>query len=152
MERFTVRFRIDPMIFLCLCIIRVKKEPFTLLTGHPIVALLFLHQRASSISMVSGFRYSQKKITIDYPPTTDWICLLKWLLNKDPEARYKHNLTFSINNVLAHKNVFAVRFNRIPGINVPIVVKANVLNEERLQSSQVFLVRFFPSLTYRFKL
>ena len=77
---------------------------------------------------------------------------VRWQLNKNPESKFKHSLTFSMNNVLGHKNVFAIRFNRMPGISVPIVVKANVLNEERLQSSQVYLVRFFPSLTYRFKL
>ena len=76
----------------------------------------------------------------------------KFILNKKEDARYQHSLTFSIYNVLAHKNVTLINFNKIPVEGDRPVVKANLLNETALTASQTDLIRFFPSLTYKFKL
>jgi hypothetical protein len=73
-------------------------------------------------------------------------------LNKNEEQRYKHNLTVSVNNFLAHKNVFALKFNRIQGIDLRPSVPSNFFSEENLRTTEVFLIRFFPSVTYRFSL
>ncbi|MEM7370575.1 MAG: TonB-dependent receptor [Bacteroidota bacterium] len=77
---------------------------------------------------------------------------LQWKLNRYDTNPFQHNLTFSINNFLAHQNIHAIKFNRIPGANASPVVQANVLSEEALRTSQVALVRFLPSITYRFTL
>jgi carboxypeptidase-like protein len=76
----------------------------------------------------------------------------KFILNKKPTARYQHSLSFSIYNFLAHKNVTLINFNNIPVEGDQPVVKANLLNETALTASQTDLIRFFPSLTYKFKL
>ncbi|MFT5766186.1 MAG: hypothetical protein ACI8X3_003625, partial [Saprospiraceae bacterium] len=75
----------------------------------------------------------------------------KFILNKKPAARYQHSLTFSIYNFLAHKNVTLINFNNISVEGERPVVKANLLNETALTASQTDLIRFFPSLTYKFK-
>lgn len=76
----------------------------------------------------------------------------KFILNKKPKNRYQHSLTFSIYNALAHKNIVAVNFNKIQNGNGSNVVRANLLGEQDLVATQADLVRFLPSLTYKFKL
>ncbi len=77
---------------------------------------------------------------------------LRFQINKDPAARYRHNLTFSLYNALAHPNVFAVKFNKRLRPNFSPPVPVNTLSEELLSASQIDLIRFFPSLTYKFNL
>ncbi|MEL7252089.1 MAG: TonB-dependent receptor [Bacteroidota bacterium] len=76
----------------------------------------------------------------------------QFILNRTNNKRYRHSLTFSIYNALAHKNVFNVKFNKVErtGLNPP--VEADVLDDEVFSPSQIELVRFFPSLTYKIKI
>ncbi|HMQ46738.1 MAG TPA: TonB-dependent receptor [Saprospiraceae bacterium] len=76
---------------------------------------------------------------------------LRYALNKNPDNKYKHNLTFSIYNALAHENVVAVNFNKILDDNAQPVVQANFIGTQNLVTTQIDLIRFFPSLTYRFE-
>lgn len=76
----------------------------------------------------------------------------RFILNKNPRARYQHSLTFSIYNALAHKNVVHVNFNKVPIEGARPLVKTNLLSTEALQATQVDLIRFMPSLTYKFKI
>jgi len=77
----------------------------------------------------------------------------RWELNTPKKyKRFRHSLSLSVNNVFSHKNVFAVKFNKIQGAADRPLIKANVLSEKQIRSSQVYLIRFFPSLTYRFSL
>ncbi|MBK7095597.1 MAG: carboxypeptidase-like regulatory domain-containing protein [Saprospiraceae bacterium] len=75
----------------------------------------------------------------------------KFILNKNPDNRLEHNLTFSVYNVLANKNIVDVNFNKTIDQNNAPVVKADLLAHQDLIASQYMLVRFFPSLTYEFK-
>ncbi|MEZ5038422.1 MAG: carboxypeptidase-like regulatory domain-containing protein [Saprospiraceae bacterium] len=75
----------------------------------------------------------------------------KFVLNKKEESRYQHSLTFSVYNALAHKNIVAVNFNKIPVEGGRPVVKADLLSEQALTASQIDLIRFMPSLTYKFR-
>ena len=75
----------------------------------------------------------------------------KFMLNKNPENKYQHSLTFSLYNALAHKNIVAVNFNKILENDDSPLVRANVLGEQKLVTTQADLVRFLPSLTYKFK-
>jgi hypothetical protein len=76
----------------------------------------------------------------------------KFILNKNPENRLQHSLTFSVYNVLAHKNIVAVNFNKILENDGSPIVKANVAGEQNLVATQADLIRFLPSLTYKFRL
>jgi hypothetical protein len=75
----------------------------------------------------------------------------KLILNRNPENRYQHNLSFSIYNVLANKNIVDVNFNKTTDANNSPVVKADLLAQQDLVVTQFMLVRFLPSLTYEFK-
>ncbi|NND05113.1 MAG: TonB-dependent receptor [Saprospiraceae bacterium] len=77
---------------------------------------------------------------------------LKFRLNRNLQQRFQHSLTFSVYNVLAHKNIVAVNFNKILDKEDVPVVQANFLRERDLVSTQTDLVRFLPSLTYKFEL
>lgn len=76
----------------------------------------------------------------------------KFRLNKNETRRFQHHLTFSIYNATAHKNVIAVNFNKIASDGERPLVKSDLLSEVPLSPSQIDLIRFFPSLTYQFKL
>ena len=76
---------------------------------------------------------------------------LKCILNKNPNKRYQHNLTFSIYNVLANKNPVDINFNKTIDENSSPVVKADLLTHQDLVATQFILVKFLPSLTYEFK-
>lgn len=75
----------------------------------------------------------------------------KFILNK-PEKRFKHSLIFSIYNAYAHQNPIAINFNKIENDNGNPLVPANVLGDHLFTATQSELVRFMPSLTYKFKL
>ncbi len=51
-----------------------------------------------------------------------------------------------------HKNIVAVNFNKILDEEGSPIVRANLLGEQNLVTTQTDLVRFLPSLTYKFKL
>lgn len=75
----------------------------------------------------------------------------KFVLNRNPENRYQHNLSFSIYNVLANKNIVDVNFNKTTDAGNSPVVKADMLAQQDLVATRYMLVRFLPSLTYEFK-
>ena len=77
---------------------------------------------------------------------------LKFRLNRNRQQRFQHSLSFSVYNVLAHKNIVAVNFNKILNEENTPVVQANFLRERDLVATQTDLVRFLPSLTYKFEL
>ena len=77
---------------------------------------------------------------------------LKFILHKNPENKYQHSLTFSVYNALMHKNIVAVNFNKTLDAEGAPIVRANLLGEQSLVTTQTDLVRFLPSLTYKFKL
>ncbi|MCB0706615.1 MAG: TonB-dependent receptor [Saprospiraceae bacterium] len=76
----------------------------------------------------------------------------KFILNKKETARYQHSLTFSIYNALAHENVYTVKFNKLYSSQLFPRLPANVISDDILSASQIDLIRFFPSLTYKFKI
>lgn len=77
---------------------------------------------------------------------------MQFQLNRRAESRYQHQLEFSIYNVLARANVVDVNFNKILRENGTPVVRADLLAERALVTTQTDLIRFFPSLTYTFNL
>ena len=77
---------------------------------------------------------------------------LQFTLNKNPENRFQHSLAFSLYNALAHPNVVVVNFNKMLENDVSPVVRANYYGEQALVTTQTDLIRFLPSMTYKFKL
>lgn len=71
-------------------------------------------------------------------------------LNKDPEKKYKHSLTFSIYNVYNHKNPFTTTFNKIENADGTFSVSMNVLTEPNLIPTQMSLLGIVPSIQYNF--
>lgn len=76
----------------------------------------------------------------------------KFRLNKDVNRRYQHYLSFSIYNATAHRNVVVVNFNKYPVAGERPLVRTDLLDDVPLSPTQADLIRFFPSLTYQFKL
>ncbi|MCB0644316.1 MAG: hypothetical protein KDC44_21880, partial [Phaeodactylibacter sp.] len=76
----------------------------------------------------------------------------RFQLHKKENAKFQHHLIFSVYNVLAHQNVFAVKFNKQYSDNLFPTVPVNTFANPLLSPSQIDLVRFFPSLTYKFKI
>ena len=112
----------------------------------------------SAFSSPTGF-YTYNDVTVpiygeknnDRLPTYNRLDLaLKFILNRDPKSRFQNSLTFSIYNALAHKNVVAVNFNKIEDDSGTLVVEANHVIERDLLVTQADLIRFLPSLTYKF--
>ncbi len=77
---------------------------------------------------------------------------MNYRLNKSKEKSYQHSLSFSIYNVFARKNVYAVKFNKELSERLNPDVPGNILDNDNLQSSQIDLLRFVPSLTYKFEI
>ena len=76
---------------------------------------------------------------------------VQYRLNRSEESRLQHSLTFSIYNALARKNVVNINFNKIPSEGSRPLVKTDLFSDTGLRPSQLDLIRFFPSLTYKFK-
>lgn len=120
----------------------------------------WLSQSGSTFTSPTGFyTFNEQTVPIysernnDRLPTYHRLDIsLQYTLNRKPDNNYQHSLVFSIYNALAHKNVFAVKFNKQLKEGYTPQVSTNVLSEQQLSPSQIDLVRFFPSLTYRFKL
>ena len=110
-------------------------------------------------SPTSFYRFNDQTIPIYEEKNNDRLPIyqrldvaLKFLLNRKENAKYQHSLTFSVYNALLNKNVININFNKIPSDGPRPLVKTNLLSEIPLQPSQIDLIRFFPSLTYKFNL
>jgi hypothetical protein len=71
-------------------------------------------------------------------------------LNKNPEIKFRHSLSFSIFNVYGRKNPLFVNYNKTESADGTLAVPTNLMNGDRV-TSQFYLFRFAPSLTYNFK-
>lgn len=71
-------------------------------------------------------------------------------LNKNPERRFNHSLSFSIYNFYARKNALFINYNKKEVSDDRFRIPGNLLERER-QTSQFFLFRFAPSISYNFR-
>jgi hypothetical protein len=72
------------------------------------------------------------------------------VLNKNPDSKFKHSLNFSIYNFYARENSLFVNYNKIQNSEGDFKVAENLLDPNRV-TSNFFLFRFAPSLSYSFK-
>lgn len=71
-------------------------------------------------------------------------------LNKNPEHRFQHHLSFSIFNFYGRKNALFINYNKEVNADGGITVPSNLL-DERYVTSQFYLLQFVPSVSYTFK-
>ncbi|MEQ9423074.1 MAG: TonB-dependent receptor [Cyclobacteriaceae bacterium] len=70
-------------------------------------------------------------------------------LNKNPDSRFKHGLTFSIYNFLGRRNPFFINYNKTDAGESQFEVPTNLLEKTRMPS-QTFMFQFVPSISYHF--
>ncbi len=71
-------------------------------------------------------------------------------LNKNPENKFKHSLSFSVYNFYARKNPVFVNYNKIQEPDGSFKIPSDLLDVTRV-TSQFYLFRFSPSVSYNFK-
>jgi hypothetical protein len=71
-------------------------------------------------------------------------------LNKNPEKKYRHSISFSIFNIYGRKNILFVNYNKIENGDGDFKIPANLADNNRV-TSQSYLFRFTPSFSYNFK-
>lgn len=71
-------------------------------------------------------------------------------LNKNPEKKFKHSISFSIFNVYGRKNALFINYNKTETSDGTFKVPSNLMNSNRT-TSQFYLFRFTPSFSYNFK-
>ncbi len=71
-------------------------------------------------------------------------------LNKNPEKKFKHDLTFSVFNLYGRKNPLFVNFNKEEQSYRDFKVPANLLQSEHA-ISQFYLFQFTPAVSYNFR-
>ncbi len=72
-------------------------------------------------------------------------------LNK-PERDFKHALKFSLFNLYSQKNTIFQNFNKIQLEDGSYSVPGNVLGNDHLKSTHIFVYTVVPSISYEFKL
>jgi len=71
-------------------------------------------------------------------------------LNKNPNNKIIHTLAFSIFNVYGRKNPLFIDYNKTETSNGELRIPQNVADADRV-TSQFYLFRFAPSISYNFK-
>ena len=71
-------------------------------------------------------------------------------LNKNPENKFKHSLSISVYNFYARKNPVFVNYNKIQEPDGSFKIPSDLLDVTRV-TSQFYLFRFSPSVSYNFK-
>ncbi|QSE98061.1 TonB-dependent receptor [Fulvivirga lutea] len=71
-------------------------------------------------------------------------------LNKNPESRFTHDLSFSIYNLYGRKNTLFINYGKVEDAEGEFRMPSNLLENNRL-TTQSYLFRFTPSITYNFR-
>ena len=71
-------------------------------------------------------------------------------LNKNPENKFHHSLTFSVFNFYGRKNALYVNYNKTEVADGSIKIPSNLLDVNRI-TSQFFLFGFTPAIAYNFR-
>ena len=71
-------------------------------------------------------------------------------LNKNPEKKYHHSLTFSVYNFYGRKNALYINYNKTQLADGSFKIPSNLVDVNRM-TSQFYLFGFTPSISYNFK-
>ncbi|MEQ8478828.1 TonB-dependent receptor [Fulvivirga sp.] len=72
-------------------------------------------------------------------------------LNKPQNTKFHHDLTLSLYNLYGRKNTLFINYNKTEVGENEFKIPANLLEDNRV-TSQYYLFRFTPSLTYNFRI
>ncbi len=73
-----------------------------------------------------------------------------WKLNRNPEQKYQHSLTFSIFNFYGRKNALFYNYNKVVAADGSLDTPGNLLSANYVVS-KYYLSRFTPSVAYNFR-
>ncbi|MEQ8927459.1 MAG: TonB-dependent receptor [Fulvivirga sp.] len=71
-------------------------------------------------------------------------------LNKNPTNRFRHDLSVSIFNLYGRKNTLFINYGKVEDAEGEFRMPSNLLENNRL-TTQSYLFRFTPSITYNFR-
>jgi hypothetical protein len=127
-------------------------HPRLILTGN------FIFMTGSPFSTPTGFYYyDDHQVPIYARRNNDRLpdyhrldLALNWQLSR-PEARYQHELIFSVYNLYNRINPVALHFNKTLDENGNFVVPVDFYSNPELFSTQYYLYGIVPSVSYHFK-
>lgn len=71
-------------------------------------------------------------------------------INRNPEKKYQHNISFSVFNLYGRKNPLFVNYNKTEDANGDLAVPSNLVEANRV-TSEYYLFSVIPSISYNFK-
>ncbi len=71
-------------------------------------------------------------------------------LNKNPEKRFQHSVSFSVYNLYGRKNSLFVNYNKVEDSNGELHIPSNLQDANRV-TSHFYMFQFTPSIAYNFK-
>lgn len=71
-------------------------------------------------------------------------------LNKNPEKRFQHSVSFSVFNLYGRKNSLFVNYNKMENGDGDLHIPSNLLDGNRV-TSHFYMFQFTPSIAYNFK-
>jgi hypothetical protein len=72
-------------------------------------------------------------------------------LNKNPEKKFRHSISFSVFNLYGRKNSVFINYNKVDAGGGDLFIPANLMDVNRI-TSHTYIFQFMPSITYNFKL
>ena len=72
-------------------------------------------------------------------------------LNKKTNNKFKHHLVFSLYNIYGRENPISVNFNKVEIGQANYVIPSDIISENQIVPTAIYLFGIVPSLTYRFK-
>jgi hypothetical protein len=71
-------------------------------------------------------------------------------LNKNPEKRFQHSVSFSVYNLYGRKNSLFVNYNKVEDSDGELHIPSNLQDANRV-TSHFYMFQFTPSIAYNFK-
>jgi outer membrane cobalamin receptor len=71
-------------------------------------------------------------------------------LNKNPEKRFQHSISFSVYNLYGRKNSLFVNYNKVEDSDGELHIPSNLQDANRV-TSHFYMFQFTPSIAYNFK-
>ena len=72
-------------------------------------------------------------------------------LNKNKESKFKHSIQLSIYNLYGRENPISINYNKIETGNGNFSVPSNIISENKIVPTSIYLFNAIPSITYLFK-
>lgn len=128
-------------------------------TGRWTISANWAYATGSAITLPTGFYYYQgatlpiyENKNNDRLPDYHRLDLsTNFRLNKNPENRFNHSMTFSLFNAYGRKNPISINFNKIESEEGQFTVPANMITETDIVPTAIHLFGVIPSFNYQFE-